>query len=112
MGEIDDAIERGDVKAIVKAGIGAMIAEGQGRYCQCSAPDMTGRKSYLCFACGLPNMERKSEIEAALQQPHPYEVIEKFRGGLWEGTCCDFCAWPKAHPLHQPDSKAPEPKAP
>lgn len=100
MGEIDDAIERGDVKAIVKAGIGAMIAESEGRFCQCPEPDLTGRKSYLCFACGLPNMGRKAEIEAAMQQPHPYEVMERTHP-LLKDSCCDFCAWPKSHPLHQ-----------
>jgi len=100
MGTIDDAIDRGDVGAIVRAGIGAMRAEAEGRYCQCPQPDLTGRKSYICFACDLPNMTRKREIEAALVAPHPFEPNERLHPLLID-LCCDFCAAARTSPRHR-----------
>lgn len=99
MGRIDDAIDRGDVRAIIRAGIGAMKAEAEGRYCRCGQPDLTGRKSYICFACDLPNMARKAEIEAALVAPHPYEVAIRLHP-LLRDLCCDFCAMPRKDRRH------------
>lgn len=108
MSDIDKVLESGDPKAILREWAKSERAASEGRFCQCETPDLTGRKSHLCFGCGLYNLKRKSEIETAMQQPHPYEIIERFRGGLWEGTCCDFCAWPKTHPLHQAARPAPD----
>lgn len=99
MGKIDDAIDNGDVRAILKAGVGAMRAEAEGRYCGCAAPDLTGRKSYVCFACDLPNMARKQEIEAALVAPHPFEPNDRLHRLLVD-LCCDFCSQARSHPRH------------
>lgn len=102
MGKLDDAMEADDARGLLRAWArGPLQAEARGDYCDCDEPDLTGRKSHLCFRCDRYNLARKAEIESAMQQPHPYEVIERFRGGPWEGSCCDFCAWPKTHPLHQ-----------
>lgn len=103
MSSIDDAIQRGDVKAIIRSGIGAMRAEAEGRYCSCDEPDLTGRMSYLCFACGLPNMARKAEIEAAMVAPHPYEVMDRVHR-LLADTCCNFCSMPRSHLRHAPQA--------
>ena len=100
MGSIDDAIAAGDAPALVRATVRAMRAEAEGQFCRCQNPDLTGRKSYLCFACELPNIERKREIEAAMASPHPFEPIERAHRLLID-LCCDFCAHPRKHRVHQ-----------
>lgn len=100
MSKIDDLIESGDARGLLREWARSEIAEREGRFCQCAQPDLTGRKSYLCFACGLKNMARKAEIEAAMVAPHGYEVVERFKGRIAEDICCDFCSMPRAHPIH------------
>ena len=101
MGKIDEAIDSGDAKAIVRAWIGAMRAEAEGRFCVCEQPDLTGRKSYLCFACDLPNMERKAEIETAMLAPHPFEANDRLHPLLID-ICCDFCSGARSNTSRHP----------
>ena len=90
MSEIDEMMVNGDARGLLRAFAKSELAEREGRFCECEQPDLTGRKSYLCFACGLKNIARKAEIEATMQAPHPYEVVERFRGRIAEDICCDF----------------------
>lgn len=99
MSEIDDSIDSGDVRGMLRHWAKSEIAEAEGRYCQCETPDLTGRKSYLCFACGLKNLARKAEIEAAMQASHPYEVNDRYHV-LLRDSCCDFCAFSRADARH------------
>ena len=99
MSEIDKAIDAGDVRGILRHWAKSEIAEAEGRFCECEAPDLTGRLSYLCFACGLKNMQRKAEIEAAMLAPHPYEVVERYHP-LLRDSCCGFCAMPRKDARH------------
>lgn len=107
MSKIDDALESGDPKAILREWARSERAASEGRFCQCETPDLTGRKSHLCFGCGLYNLKRKAEIEAAMVAPHPYEVMERVHP-LLKDSCCDFCAWPRKDQRHQAPATAAE----
>lgn len=100
MSTIDEALDSGDPKAILREWVKSERAAQAGQFCQCETPDLTGRKSHLCFGCGLYNLARKAEIEAAMVAPHPYEVVERFRGRWGEDICCDFCAMPRKDARH------------
>ncbi len=96
----DDLMERGDARGLLREWAKSERAASEGRFCQCDAPDLTGRKSHLCFGCGLYNLARKAEIEAAMLAPHPYETNERLHP-LLKDVCCDFCAMPRKDARHQ-----------
>lgn len=104
MSKIDEALDSGDPKTILREWAKSERAASEGRFCQCEMPDLTGRKSHLCFGCGLYNLKRKAEIEAAMVAPHPYEVMDRHGRKplhpLLVDSCCDFCAWPRKDPRH------------
>lgn len=99
--KFDDLITAEDSRGLLREWAKTERAAREGRFCSCEQPDLTGRKSHLCFACGLYNLGRKAEIEAAMRAPHPYEVVERFRGRWGEDVCCDFCAMSRKDPRHQ-----------
>ncbi len=102
MNEIHDAMERGDVPALVRAMIRGIRYEEEGVYCQCAVPDIErggdGRgRSIICFACGLANLARKQEVEAAMAAPHPFRPMGD---RLILNTFCGFCTMTKNDPRH------------
>ena len=96
MGKVDVAMQRGDVRGMIRAVIQADVAASLGDVCRCEEPDLTGRRSCYCFKCDRLNLDRKAEIEGEMQAPHPFEPMgEGLRSGF-----CDFCTFPKTDVRH------------
>jgi hypothetical protein len=99
VGKLDDAMDAGDARGLLREWVrGPIQAEARGEFCECEEPDLTGRKSPICFRCDRYNLKRRAEIEAALEAPHPFEPMgdDQFRSQF-----CDFCARGKADYRHQ-----------
>jgi hypothetical protein len=99
MGDANDPIHRADARAVLKGWALAIKADASGEPCQCIEPDHTGRRSHLCFSCGLYNAKRKAEIARAMGAPHDFEQ-EAERGIL--SLFCAFCTYPKDDARHGP----------
>lgn len=99
MSTYDDLMAAGDARGLLREWAKSERAASEGRFCECPEPDLTGRKSHMCFGCGLYNLARKAEIEAAMSAPHPYEVMERVHRLLVD-SCCAFCAMPRKDPRH------------
>ena len=104
MSNFDDLIVAGDSRGLLREWARSERAAREGRFCQCETPDLTGRKSHLCFSCNLYNLARRAEIEAAMLAPHPYEILDRRGRGsvhpLLVDSCCDFCAMPRKDSRH------------
>lgn len=98
MDEIRTVLQDGDAPEVLRAWInGPIQAERRGEFCACPEPDITGRKSYLCFRCGRYNLERKTAIERAMNAPHPFEPMG---GDPISSQFCGFCAFGVDDPRH------------
>ena len=106
MSKFDELIDQGDARGILREWAKTERAANEGRFCECSEPDLTGRKSHLCFGCGLYNLKRKAEIEAAMVAPHPFEPRSDLKHPMLIDLCCDFCSQARNHPRHAPDARA------
>ena len=108
MDNADDTIHRADARAVLRGWALAIKADANGEPCQCSEPDLTGRRSHLCFRCGLYNVQRKAEIARAMGIPHEFEQ-ERDRGIL--SLFCGFCTYPKDDARHGPARTQSPPRA-
>jgi hypothetical protein len=107
MGDPNDTIHRADARAVLKGWALAIKADATGDACQCPEPDLTGRRSHLCFGCGLYNAKRKAEIGRAMGAPHDFER-EADRGIL--SLFCGFCTYPKDDARHGGTRGRPQPR--
>ena len=108
MGDANDTIHRADARAVLKGWALAIKADANGAPCLCPEPDHTGRRSHLCFTCGLYNAKRKAEIGRAMSAPHDFEQ-EADRGIL--SLFCGFCTYPKDDARHGSDRTRAQPRA-
>lgn len=96
-----------EVKRLVGIAAKGYLAEMEGRFCQCSDPDIDGPKASLCFRCGLVNQERKRLIGVRMRGQHPYEAADPdLHPGLARAEWCAFCSYPKADSRHRESSPA------
>lgn len=109
--DLNQALDDGNVKGLLRGMVHAMRNEEQGVGCECPPDkiDVGGKKSYLCFTCGLYNAARKAEIEAAMRGPHRFEPRDALRLGgedtplrrAISAMFCDFCMMKREDPRHR-----------
>jgi hypothetical protein len=82
-------LDEAEVRRLMGVAARGYLAEMHGEYCQCSQPDVVGRKATLCFKCGLIDQRSVERVNRALGEPHPFEPLGET---VLRSQMCGFCS--------------------
>lgn len=94
--DLTAALEPFDPGAVLRIALGARFAAQDGRYCECSSPELTGA-DLMCGECLLRNQDQEVRRVLAIVSAHDFVPGE---GSAIRAHFCAVCTMPADAPRH------------